>query len=127
MSAALNNWPGRMSEDDAQDAREEAIADRAQIIAPRLIADGDFCGNALIELGWDEGQASILEMVGRFAADFEVENNAGALAVIGFDLFKGLKPYLAAAAKYQAESDARDEIAREEAAHRDDALKAKAA
>jgi hypothetical protein len=42
-------------------------------------------------------------------------------------LWRVLKPYMQHAAKMQANYDARDEIEAEEAAHRDDAIQAKAA
>lgn len=111
---------------DAEEAREERISERAVGIAKGLVLDGDFCGNALVELGWG-AQVSVLEAVGRFAAGFEAESDAHDLAIIGCRLWKSVGPHLKAAAKAQAESDARTEIDREGAMHAADAAEAKAA
>jgi hypothetical protein len=126
MSAALNNWHGRMSEDDAQDSREERIADRAAEIAKRLIVDVEACRLAASEIYGDPVE-SIMQDVGTFYALFEAAQTDADMASAGYDLWRVLKPYMQHAAKMQAKSDARDEIEAEEAAHRDDAIQAKAA
>ena len=113
-------------EQDAEEAREERIDAEAAVIAKRLVLEEEFCGEALIELGW-EPMSAILRDVGTFAARFEAADTDRSMAEAGYTLWRYLRPYIEAAAKYQAESDARTEIERQDAMSRADADEAREA
>lgn len=103
---------------DAEEAREERIDALVPEIAARLAKDVTLAGDALIELAWEPIAALLRDLAG-----FAIRRDQDLLDA----LCKQVVSHIEAAAKSQAESDARDEVARLERLGRDDELEARAA
>ena len=121
MSALLLEPLYRQQDQEAADeAREERIDALVPGIATKLASDEDFCELAMSELFGDPVE-DLMQSAGKFFARYKTATTERGEAEAGYALYRDLKPYIEAAVKSQAESDARDEVARLEGLDRDDA------
>lgn len=105
LSAAARQYESESAYDEAEEAREEWIHDRAESIAADLMKDEDFVREAIAD-DTPAAQEAILQDAGRFYARFEAASDNVELASIGCDFWRQVKPYIEAAAKYRARDKA---------------------
>lgn len=93
----------------ADEQREAAIDAMVPEIAAHLESDSDFCEMAMSELCCDPVD-EIVKACGSFFARYNAAETERGEAEAGYALYRLVKPYIEAAAKDQAESDARDKV-----------------
>ena len=96
-----------------QERREEYIAKFAD--AAKLLADEDACEEYAADLSEDAAR-DVMREAGKFFARYHSGKDTTAEAEAGFALYRALRPYMVAAAKEQAATEAADDYGRKVAA-----------
>lgn len=90
--------------EEADEAREEWIADKSPARAKALLSEPDFAWTAIGDLSRDV-QCGFAEDLGAFFEAYHAGNTDTELARAGHALYRTLKPYVEAAAAEQAQTE----------------------
>lgn len=128
LATAERELDRRGDEHDAEVDRLERIAALAEVLKIGTAVDADGLAQLIAEDVRGENIDSLTNRLAQFAIDYtDAGHNDSALAEAGFDLWRYLKPYMAAMRAELAESIAREQIDHEDQLSRDDADEAMAA